>query len=148
MKLRKEITINADHETVWRIFDDPEHTRKWQPELKSKTLLSGEPDQVGAKYELVYDHNGRDMRVVSTLTEIRKFEVATTVLESDWGQTTITYHFESISSNQTRWVLEIEYRFKGFYRLVAVFLRKNMLARGDEEMQRLKELVESVATTK
>jgi hypothetical protein len=37
----------------------------------------------------------------------------------------------------------MELRFKGIYKLVAVFFRKTMRARSDDEMQRLKELVES-----
>jgi len=146
MKLRKEITIDTDRETVWRIFDDPEYTRKWQPALRSQTHLSGTPDEAGAKYELIYDHNGRDLRVVATLTEKREFETMAAVLDSDWSRTTIVNHFESTADNQTRWVLEMELRFKGIYKLVAVFFRKTMRARSDDEMQRFKVLVESMSS--
>jgi uncharacterized protein YndB with AHSA1/START domain len=148
MKLRKEITIDADRETVWRIFDDPEYTRKWQPALKSQTHLSGTPDEVGAKCELIYDHNGRDLRVVATLTEMRKFEFMAADLDSDWSRTTIANRFESTADNQTRWVLEMELRFKGIYKLVAVFFRKTMRSRSDNEMQRFKELVEGAPSAK
>ena len=147
MKLRKEITIDADRETVWRIFDDPEYTRKWQPALKSQTHLSGMPDEAGAKYELIYDHNGSDLRVVATLTEKREFESMAAILDSDWSRTTIANRFESTADNQTLWRLEIEYRFKGFHKLVAVFFRKAMLSRSDDEMQRFKRLAESSFST-
>jgi len=143
MKLRKEITIDADRETVWRIFDDPEYTRKWQPELKSQTHLSGTPDEAGAKYELIYDNDGRESRAVITLTEMREFEFMAAILESDWMRTTIANRFESLDGNRTLWVLEHEYRFKGFHKLVALFLRKTMRSRSDDEMRRFKELVES-----
>ena len=102
MKLRKEITIDADRETVWRIFEDPEYAHKWQPALKSQTHLSGPPDAVGAKSELIYDHNGRDLRVVATLTEKREFEFMAAIYESDWSRTTVANRFESTADNQTR----------------------------------------------
>ncbi len=143
MKLRKEITIDADRETVWRIFDDPEYTRKWQPELKSQTHLSGTPDEAGAKYELIYDHDGRELRAVITLTEMREFEFMAAILDSDWMRTTIANRFEFLDGNRTLWVLEHEYRFKGIYKFVALFLRKTMRSRSDDEMRRFKELVES-----
>jgi uncharacterized membrane protein len=145
MKLRKEITIDADRETVWRIFDDPEYTRKWQPALKSQTHLSGTPDEAGAKYELIYDNDGRELRAVITLTEMRKFEFMAAILDSDWMRTTIENRFESLDGNRTLWVLEHEYRFRGFHQLVALFLRKSMRSRCDDEMHRFKELVESAA---
>lgn len=144
MKLRKKITINSDCETVWRIFNDPEYTREWQPALKSQTHLSGTPDEVGGKYELIYDHNGRELRAVITLTEMREFEFMAAILDSDWMRTTIANRFESLDGNRTLWVLEHEYRFKGIYKFVALFLRKTMRSRSDDEMRHLKELVESV----
>ena len=143
MNFRKEITIDADRETVWRIFDDPEYASKWQPALKSQTHLSGPPDEVGAKSELIYDHNGRDLRVVATLTAKREFEFMAAIYDSDWSRTTISNRFESTADNQTRWAFEMEIRFKGIYKFFAMFLRKTMRSRGDDEMRRLKELIES-----
>jgi uncharacterized protein YndB with AHSA1/START domain len=143
MKLRKEIIIDADRETVWRIFDDPEYTRMWQPELKSQTLLSGAADEVGAKYELIYDHKGSDLRVVATLTEKREFEVMAAILDSDWSQTTIANRFESTADHRTLWILELEYCFKGIHKFAALFARKSMRSRSEDEMQRFKQLAES-----
>jgi len=147
MKLHNEINIDADRKTVWRVFDDPENAGKWQPGLKSQKHLSGTPDESGAKYELTYDHNGKDLTVVTTLTEKREFEFMAAVLDSDWSRTTMTYRFESVSNRQTLWILELDYRFKGFYRIAALFFRKTMRSRSQDEMQRFKQLVESGIST-
>lgn len=37
MKIRIDIVIDADRETVWRSFDDPENTEKWQSMIQTVT---------------------------------------------------------------------------------------------------------------
>ena len=142
MRLRNKITICADPATVWRVFDDPENTRRWQPSLTSQTHVAGPPGEVGAVYELVYDHNGRELRTVTTLTEKREFELMAATIVSESSFAKVANRFEPIANNQTRWVLDIEYRFKGLYIIVAIFVRRSMRARADDEMRNFKQLVE------
>ena len=143
MRFRKEITICADPASVWRVFDDPEIARRWMPELKSQTHVAGVPGEVGAVYEVIFDHSGRKLRAVTTVMEKREPEIMATVSDSESSITKMTYRFEPLPNNQTRWILDIEYRFKGLYKIVALFLRKSMHARADGEMRNFKQLVES-----
>ncbi len=142
MRLRNEITICANAATVWRVFDDPENTRRWQPALKSQTHVAGVPGEVGAAYELVYDHNGRELRSVTTLTEKREFEIMAAAIDSESSFAKVANRFEPIANNQTRWILDIEYRFKGLYKIVAIFFRRSMRDRAVDEMRNFKQLVE------
>lgn len=134
--------ICADRETVWRILDDAENARKWQPSLKSQTHIGGVPGEAGAVYELIYDHNGKELHAVTTLTEKREFEVMTAIIDSESSLTRVANFFESTAGNQTRWVLELEYRFKGVYKIAAIFFRRTMRVRTDDEMRRFKRLAE------
>lgn len=143
MKYRGEITIAAEPEFVWQIFDDPESTRIWQPSLKTYRQLSGAAGDIGCVYELVFDNNGRDIKAVATLTEKREYEVMSSTVDSESSFATVVNHFEPVGDNQTRWLFSIEYRFKGLYRIVALFLRGSMRSRASEEMQNFKELVET-----
>jgi uncharacterized membrane protein len=143
MKILKEITIDADQQTVWRCFDDPAMTREWQPALKSQELIQGTLGEPGSVLELIYDHNGRELCVVSTVTGKREPEFMAVTSDSESSLTSIANRFEVLADNRTRWVLDMDYRFKGFYRLAALFLRKSMDARADEEMRRFKRLVET-----
>ena len=143
MKYRNEITIAADQRSVWDVFDDPDATRQWQPTLKSHTLVAGEPGEVGCVYELVFDNDGRDIKAVTTLTEKQPFEIMASTTDSESSFSTMRNHFERIDDDHTRWIFDIEYRFKGVYRFAAFFLRKSMRARADAEMQNFKQLVES-----
>jgi hypothetical protein len=143
MKYQGEITIAAEPEFVWKIFDDPESTRIWQPYLKTYKQLSGTAGEVGSVYELVFDNNGRDIKAIATLTEKREYEVMASRIDSESSLATVVNRFEPIDNNQTRWIFSVEYRFKGLYRFVAFFLRKSMRTRGANEMRNFKQLVES-----
>jgi hypothetical protein len=143
MKYQGEITIAAEPEFVWNIFDDLESTRIWQPYLKTYKQLSGTAGEVGSVYELVFDNNGRDIKAIATLTEKREYEVMASSIDSESSFATVVNRFEPIGNNQTRWIFSVEYRFKGLYRLVAFFLRKSMRTRAANEMRNFKQLVES-----
>ena len=143
MNYRGETTIAANPEFVWRIFDDPDCVDLWQPSLKALTLLSGVFGEVGSVYELVFDNNGQDIKAVSTLTEKREYELMSSTIDTESSFSTIVNRFEPAGKNQTRWTFCINYRFKGLYRIVAFFLRGSMRRRAANEMQNLKQLVES-----
>jgi hypothetical protein len=143
MRYHGEITISAEPEFVWQIFDDPESTRIWQPSLKSHTLRSGKAGEVGSVYELVFDNNGHSIESVATLTEKREYEVMSSTIDSESSFATMINRFEPVGNNQTRWILEVEYRFKGLYKIVALFMRNSMRARAAKEMLNFKWLVES-----
>jgi hypothetical protein len=142
MRLQNEITICADAASVWRVFDDPEKTCGWQPALKSQTHVAGPPGDVGAVYELVYDDNGRELKTVTTITEKRDFEVMAVAIDSASSIAKVVNRFEPMGENQTRWVLDVEYCFKGLYKIVAIFFRRSMRARADDEMRNFKQLIE------
>ena len=145
MKTRNEITIDADRATVWREFDNPDNLGKWQPTLKSFTHQSGTAGEPGAVSELVYDENGREVAMTETMTERREPDFMAGIYDSAWSKVTIVNHFEVMGDNQTRWVIYANHQFKGFFRFLALFLRKSIRARTDDWMQRFKLLVETRA---
>lgn len=50
MKIKIDIVIDADRETVWRSFDNPENMKKWQPMLQTVTE-SRKPDFIAGTCE-------------------------------------------------------------------------------------------------
>jgi len=50
MKIKIDIVIDADKETVWRSFNDPDNMRKWQPMIDTVTERR-EPDFMAGTYE-------------------------------------------------------------------------------------------------
>lgn len=50
MKIKIDIVIDADRETVWRSFDNPDDMTKWQPMIERVTERR-EPDFMAGTYE-------------------------------------------------------------------------------------------------
>jgi carbon monoxide dehydrogenase subunit G len=143
MKHKTEILIDADRETVWRLFDNPDNMTRWQPMLKSFTHISGTPGQADAVSELVYDENGREVVLTETITARREPEFLGGTYESKWGTVVIVNLFEQIGDSRTRWSSNTNHVFKGFMKVMALFMRKSICDRIDADMQRFKLFVET-----
>lgn len=143
MKHKTEISIDADLDTVWRMFDDPDNMMKWQPTLKSFTPKSGTPGQPDAVSELVYDENGREVVMTETITARREPDFLGGTYESKWANVAIVNHFATTEDGKTRWTMNSKYGFKGIMKIMALFMRKSICGRSDTDMNRFKLLVET-----
>lgn len=148
MKHKTEIIIDADLATVWRMFDDTDNIMKWQPTLKSFTHQSGTPGQPDAVSELVYDENGRDVVMTETITARREPYFLGAIYESKWANVVIVNHFAETESGTTLWAMNLKYGFKGFMKIMALFMRKSICDRSDTDMNRFKLLVETTIAGK
>src|ERR1043165_2890363 len=52
-RLLNEITINAPVEKIWNILSNPELVDKYDPTVKSSTLISNEKSGIGAKRKVL-----------------------------------------------------------------------------------------------
>ncbi len=147
MKIKTEITIDADRDTVWREFDDSDNLPKWQPTLKSFTHKSGTPGEPGAVSEVVYDENGRDVVMTETLTEKRVPDFMAGTYDSAWSTAVIVNHFESVGEGQTRWAFYANHRFKGVFKIIGWLLRRPIVSRTEDYMRRFKLLVETAVAS-
>ena len=143
MKTRHEVLIDAPRNVVWAAFDDPDNMPRWQPTLRSLTPREGIPGQPGAVSELVYDENGREVRMVETITERREPDFMASIYTSQYGKTIIVNHFEDAGDGQTRWVVYANHLFKGMMKLMSLFYARSIRERTDSDLQRFKLLVES-----
>ncbi len=143
MKHKVEILIDADVVTVWRMFDDPDNMMKWQPALRSFTHKSGVPGQPDAVSELVYDENGKEVVMTETITARREKSFLGGTYESSWGKVVVFNHFEETGDGKTRWTSNLNYSFKGFMKIMALFMQNSIRSRSDRDMNRFKLLVET-----
>ncbi len=143
MKIVSEVVIEADRETVWAAFDSADNMPKWQPDLKAFKYKSGPKGEPGSVAELVYEENGREFVLVERMTEKRKPDFMAGTYESKWSTAIIVNHFETTPEGHTRWKSYANHQFKGFMRFMALFIRKSICRRIDNDMQRFKLLVES-----
>jgi hypothetical protein len=143
VKIKTEIIIAADRNTVWRLFDSPDNLHRWQPTLKSITHRSGTPTELGAVSELVYVENGRDITMTQTVIERREPDFVAAEYVSRWGKALLVNHFEVIDDNTTRWLAYANHTFTGVMRLGGLFIGKSIRERAEANMNRFKLLVET-----
>lgn len=143
MKHKTEVLIDADRDTVWRCFDNPDNMTKWQPTLRSFRHVSGTPGQPDAVSELVYDENGREVVLTETITARREPEFLGGTYDSTWGTVVIMNFFEQTDDGRTRWSSSSNHQFKGWMKFLALFMAKSICSRIDSDMQRFKLLVET-----
>ena len=145
MKMKSEQIIYASRDFVWATFDNPDNLSRWQPTLESFTHKSGEPGQPGAISELVYDENGRKVVMTETVTERQQPNFMAGIYDNRWTKTLIVNHFEAIDDNTTRFISYANMSFKGFMKVMSLFVAKSIRARAEADLNRFKLLVETEA---
>ncbi len=143
MKTRHEVLIDAPRDVVWSAFDKPDNMLRWQPTLKSFEHQSGKPGEPGATTALVYDEDGREVRMTETVTERRAPDFMASVYTTEWGKTIVVNHFEDAGDGRTRWVMYANHFFKGMMKVMSVFRAGAIKKRTENDLQRFKLLVES-----
>ena len=142
MKFKVEIPIRADLETVWQAFDDPDNMTRWQTTLKSFTHQSGSAGQPGAISELVYDENGKEVRIRETITERREPHFMAAVYDSKYSKALVINHFKPIDDG-TLWSMHSNHQFKGIMKLLSIFIAGSVKNRIAEDMNRFKLMLET-----
>lgn len=143
MKLKCQLDIDADRETVWAAFDNPDYRRRWQPGLRRVEHLSGEQGQPGAVVKYTFDDGSRNPEMTERVTERRQPDFIATQSRDSHASTTTVNHFERLSADRTRWVVYANYTSRGFLRFVAPLFKRSILRGIEESMQRFKLMVES-----
>ena len=143
MKLNFEQTIDAGLETVWAAFNNAANKGRWQQNLASYTHTSGDPGQPGSISELTFNENGKMLVVNETITECREPDFLSANYDSKYSSTVIVNHFRFVDKNTTRWTSWCNFTFKGFMKIMALFLAGNIRKRTEDDMHRFKLLVET-----
>jgi len=143
MKLKAEVIIDADRETAWRYFDDPDNLSKWQPTLKSYSYVSGTPGQPDAVCELRYMEKSRSRVVRETITARRETAFLAGMRESGYGNAIVVNHFEDAGDGKTHWIAYWNYSFKGVAKFKTLFTHRSFRNRIEDDMNRFKLLVET-----
>lgn len=96
MKFQAEVLINRSREDVWKIFDDPDSMKKWQPTLEKFEHVSGERGQPGAVSRLTYKENGRDIVLMESIAVRKQPDFVSGSYSSSMGTNHLENHFEAV----------------------------------------------------
>lgn len=145
MRFELSMDIDAPPDVVWRLFDDPANTPRWQPALQSYERISGEPGWPGAVSLLVYHQGGRRIETTELITARDEGRHLAGRYDNAWATNDMACTFEALPDGGTRWRAFAEFRFKGWTKLLAPLLRAGIRKRLEDDMLRFKELVEQSA---
>ena len=145
MKFKLEIPINKARPDVWKAFDSVENMKKWQPTLTKFEAVSGTPGQIGAVSKLTYEENGREFALIEKITHRDEPNRFDGVYENNFADNIIKNTFVEQGKNQTLWVMETEFAFKTLLmKIMGPLMKKNFVTRTRKDMERFKEMAESL----
>ncbi|WP_405235190.1 SRPBCC family protein [Lentisalinibacter orientalis] len=143
MNIELSRRIRRDIPAVRGAVADPGRLPAWQPTLKDVRTLSGRRGEPGSVCELVYDENGREVRLEETVTDSREPELLEFTYRGGQAVSRIRHWFASPAPGETVWTVHCRFRFQGFRaRLLAPFMKGPLRRRIDGDMGRLQALLE------
>lgn len=145
MKFRYEIEIDAGLDTVWEAFGDADRRRHWQPTLKERIHMAGEPGRPGSVTELVFEENGRRIAMTETITERREPDFMAAQYATGSARTLVVTTFEASGAARTRLTSWSNTHFTGMTRYFWPLFRRKARSRIQADYQRFKLMVETDA---
>lgn len=143
MKYTVEIDIDLTRSRVIELFDDPENLKHWQPDLVSFEHFEGERGQPGAKSKILHKMGKREVEMIETILVRNLPDEFSGTYEADGVENEVRNYFSEDGENKTHWVTEVEFKFKGFMRIIAFFMPSMFRKQTLQFMKNFKEFAES-----
>ena len=143
MKFKLEIPIDKPRAEVWKAFDNPENMKVWQPSLIDFETIEGTQGQPGAVSKLTFRENEREFSLIEKVTGREEPNRLDGIYENEFTDNMISNRFVEQGSDQTLWIVENEFKFKTLImKIMGPLMKKKLVARTENDMQRFKEMVE------
>lgn len=121
MRYKTEVVINLPRKRVIELFDSFENLQKWQEGLVSFEHISGDPGQPGTKTRLLYDMGRRRMEMIETIIKRDLPDEFSGTYDASGVHNIVRNTFYD-EGKQTRWELDSEFQFRGFMRVMSLFI--------------------------
>lgn len=143
MKVQFETIIDVNLMDVWKTFVDQDQRARWQRDFHAYEQVSGSAGHPGSVARLTFVERNRERTLSETITERREANFLAATYASDEGTSLIVHQFEAIHENRTRCTSWGNLRFNGIAKVTSLFSAKAIKNRMEDDMQRLKLLLES-----
>lgn len=124
MKYTSEIIIDKPIENVIPLFDNHDNMFKWMKGLKKVTPLTVIQGEVNSKMEMYFELGKRKFHILETILEKNLPSHMSCKYKSIGMENIVHIHFEPIKHNQTRYITESNFKFKGIFVLMKFFSAK------------------------
>tara|TARA_B100001142_G_scaffold306169_1_gene335752 strand:+ start:364 stop:888 length:525 start_codon:yes stop_codon:yes gene_type:complete len=148
VKYSEQIVINSNIDTVTALFDNPYNMKEYMQGIESYELISGELREVGAKAELIVCYIEEDVvkRKIVMIEEIitnNLPEEKKVTYTADGVYNIVTNRLIKVSENQTKFINEQEFEFKGYMKVVGFFMPSAFKQQSRVYLQNFKEFAEN-----
>jgi len=145
MKFSTETILERPIDVVWRAFDNPENLKRWMPTLTKFEPITGTPGQPGAISRLTFVENGRTIVMDEIIHSRQEPYEFTGEYNAGFCTNKVGNRFESVAGGQTKWTMDAEFLFTGFFKFVAPLMKGVFRKRVTDDCKRFKEKLEGGA---
>jgi hypothetical protein len=152
---KKEITINAPSDVVWRIINDVSLIPQYHPEVDSVDLIDGQQQRTtGTRYQCNVSHGkGKGSCIEEVVESIPGVKVSTFMGQDSWGIDKILKDFIVVTTLSPQPSKTTVLRFEAYYNplgkinriLNLVVFRRKTMNRSRDVMNGIKRLAEKMA---
>lgn len=94
-----EIVVEKPLAECWAVSQDPDKMSEWLIGYQKMEEVSGTPGTVGAVSDIYFNHDGQEMVIRETITEIVAEESVSMTFTSDFMNMDYTLRMESVDGN-------------------------------------------------
>jgi hypothetical protein len=105
-------------------------------------LQSGAPGQVGAVSKLTYEENGREIVLIETISSRNQPNEFSGTYTNPMATNAIKNEFVALEANRTKWVMDCEFKFRGFWKLLGPLMKGAIKKRTAQDVNRFKQMAE------
>lgn len=132
MKYRQEIEIDCPRDRVVELFLDRDNQIKWQPDLVSLEVVSGDSSHAGSVTRQVHTMGGREVESVETIMVHEAPDRLAALYDSEGVWNLIDNRFTEVGG-RTRWVMESDCRCASVLQQIMVSLFAGFMKRQSEK---------------
>src|SRR5690349_21526127 len=123
MKFSHETILERPIDVVWKAFDNPDNLKIWMPTVTKFELISGEQGRPGAISRMTFNENGRTFVMDEIIVSRQEPYEFSGEYNAGHGSNKVGNRFESTAGGQTKWTMDTEFTFTGFFRLLAPLMK-------------------------
>lgn len=138
-----KVEVNAPVEKAWAIFTDESRMADWLTGLQSVETISGNPGEVGSKYQMVFIENGEEMVMKEEVTAFQENQLFAFTLDADPLISEVEVKF---TGDESKTEITATSFIKGknlFWKSTLRLMKSMVVNRGQEQYDKLKEIIES-----
>ena len=148
IKYSEEIVINSNIEKVTDLFDNPYNMKKYMYGFESYTVIKGNINEIGtiSEININFNDNGKKESKIVMIEEILSNNLP---IEKKLQYTSngilniVTYKFEKISENETKFINEQEFVFNTYMKLLFYFSKSSLKYQTRLYLNNFKDFVEN-----